>query len=71
VSGGMYGASESPCAARDSLQLWLTVRYEQAKAVNPQKSGTATFLTAWGFRWKLLFAPVHGLPYELPAGMAL
>ena len=34
------------CVARVSLQLWLTVRNEQAKAEKTRKSGKATFSTA-------------------------
>lgn len=39
----MRGASERPCAARVSLQLWLAVRKEQAKAAKLEKAAIGRF----------------------------
>lgn len=43
MRGGMRGASEKPCAARLSLQLWLAVRHEQAKAEKRKKVANSHF----------------------------
>ena len=39
ASGDTRGASEKPCVARVSFQLWLAERNEQAKAEKTRKSG--------------------------------